>query len=79
MLNIIKELFSKIYDVLPSSPFQTFWDNVNFDFVGWLNWFIPFDICFQITEIWAISIAAFYLFSIVKKVIFDLILKKIAG
>lgn len=79
MIDIIKSFLEKIYNVLPDSPFQSFFSEVDFDFIGWLNWFIPFDICFKITEVWVTAIAAYYLFSIVKKVVFDLIIGKLAA
>lgn len=79
MIDIIKAFLSKIYDVLPDSPFQTFFGSVDFDFLGWLNWFIPFDLCFKITEAWVSAIAAYYLYSIVRRVAFDLILKKFSA
>lgn len=82
MFNILKSFFSSIYDLLPDSPFQTFFEGklgILNDMLGWLNWFIPFDLCFKITEIWVVAIAAYYLFNIVKKVVIDLIIMKIAG
>lgn len=78
MIDIIKSLLEKIYNILPDSPFQTFFESVNFDFVGWLNWFIPFDICFKITELWVTAIAGYYLYSVARKVVFDLIRGKIS-
>lgn len=77
MLDILQSLLDKIYQILPDSPFQSLWSDVDFDFLHWLNWFIPFDLCFKITEIWVAAIAAYYLFSIIKKVVFDLIIGKL--
>lgn len=80
MLNIIKSFFMKIYDLLPGSPFQAFFadkSDVLGDFIGWLNWFIPFDLCFKITEAWVIAVAAYYIFVVIKKIILDLIVAKI--
>lgn len=80
MVDIIKSFFSKIYDLLPDSPFQAFFtDKIDIlgDMLGWLNWFIPFDLCFKITEIWVAGIAAYYLFIIIKKLVFDLIIGKL--
>ncbi|MCX4341832.1 MAG: hypothetical protein OSJ72_19675 [Lachnospiraceae bacterium] len=82
MLNILSAFFEKIYDLLPDSPFQAFFaDKMGplYDMLGWINWFIPFDICFKITEIWVIAISAYYLFMLIKKIVFDLILKKLLG
>lgn len=80
MVNIIKTFFAKIYGLLPDSPFQTFFAGrlgPLEDILGWLNWFIPFDICFKITEIWVAGIAAYYLFMIIKKIVLDLVIGKL--
>lgn len=79
MIDIIKSFLEKIYNVLPDSPFQSFFAGIDFGFIGWLNWFIPFDICFKITEAWVTAIAAYYLFSVIKKVVFDLIIGKLVS
>ena len=80
MFDILKSFLSRIYDLLPDSPFQTLFDGklgVLNGMLGWLNWFIPFDLCFKITEIWVVAIAAYYLFNIIKKIVLDLIIAKI--
>ena len=77
MLDVIRTFFEKVYNILPDSPFQTLFTDVDFDFLHWLNWFIPFDICFKITELWVAAIAAYYLFAVIKKVVFDLIIGKL--
>lgn len=80
MLNILKSFFTKIYDLLPGSPFQAFFadkSEILEDILGWLNWFIPFDLCFKITEAWVIAVAAYYLFMVIKKIILDLVIAKI--
>lgn len=79
MIEILKSFFQGIYALLPDSPFQTLFsgDLYHFDFLHWLNWFIPFDLCFKITEVWVTSIAAYYLFVIIKKIVFDLIIGKL--
>lgn len=82
MIEIIRAFFSKIYDLLPDSPFQAFFaDRMGplSDMLGWINWFIPFDICFKLTEIWAAGIAAYYLFKLIRKIVFDFILSKLLG
>lgn len=77
MIKIIQAFFEKVYNLLPDSPFQTFFSDFDFDFLNWLNWFIPFDICFKITQVWVTAVAAYYLFTVVKKVVFDLIIGKL--
>lgn len=78
MLEIVKSFFMKIYSLLPDSPFQSMFSDFNFDqYKGWINFFIPFDLCFKFTELWLAGIAAYYLFFLVKKIVFDLIIGKL--
>lgn len=82
MLEIIKAFFTKIYNLLPDSPFQTFFADKTgplSDILGWVNWFIPFDVCFRLTEVWVAGIAAYYLFLFVKKIVLDFIIGKLLG
>lgn len=78
MLNIIKSFFNNLYSLLPDSPFQALFSDFNFDqYKGWINFFIPFDLCFKFTELWLAGIAAYYLFCLIKKIVFDLIINKL--
>lgn len=77
MLDVLRSFFEKIYSLLPDSPFQTLFADADLDFLHWLNWFIPFDICFKVTELWVAAIAGYYLFAVIKKVVFDLIIGKL--
>lgn len=50
--------------LLPKSPFQYFYDNlntlnslVNLEFV---NWFIPFGTCIAIGQAWLVAVSTFY-------------------
>lgn len=78
MLNIIKNFFNGLYSLLPDSPFQVLFSDFNFDqYKGWINFFIPFDLCFKFTELWLAGIAAYYLFCMIRKIVFDLIINKL--
>lgn len=80
-MGIIKGLLNGAYGLLPDSPFQALFQDKGplGEMLGWVNWLIPFDLCFKVTEAWVIGIAAYYLFQIVRRVLFDLILKKLLG
>lgn len=68
-----------IFSLLPDSPFQTMCDSVIFDkdFLPFLNWYIPFDICATMTLSWLTCVLAYYAFVITKKIIYDFVLNKI--
>ncbi len=68
-----------IFSLLPDSPFQVMIDSVIFDkdFLPFLNWYVPFDICANMTLAWLDCIFFYYLFVMVKKIIYDFVLDKV--
>lgn len=51
--------------VLPTSPFRQFIDRFQgIEYLGWLNWFVPVQEILVVMGVWLVSIAAFYLYSI---------------
>lgn len=67
-MEMVGSLFSKLFSLLPASPVQAFFSGKGSglaEILGWVNWFIPFDLCFKLTEAWAACVAAWYLFSAV--------------
>ena len=79
MINLIKIIVMAIFSLLPDSPFQAMCDSVIFDkdFLPFLNWYIPFDICATMTLAWLSCVLTYYTFVMVKKIIYDFIINKI--
>lgn len=79
MINLIKLIVMAIFSLLPDSPFQAMCDSVIFDkdFLPFLNWYIPFDICATMTLSWLTCVLSYYTFVMVKKIVYDFILNKI--
>ena len=65
--------------MLPSSPFRGMFDSASVDssFLATLNWFLPFDTCANMMLTWLDCVMAYYVFVIVKKLLFDVILSKV--
>lgn len=62
--NIISELLAYVVSVLPSDPFISYIDSLNSSistYIGWLNWFVPFDLFIKIFIAWLGSISLFYI------------------
>lgn len=77
MVALLKIITMALYSVLPSSPFRQVADALNeFDFLPYLNWFIPFDSCFKFTVLWCGSLLIYYNFAFVKK-LFDKVKDKL--
>lgn len=79
MINLIKIIVFAIFSILPDSPFHAMVDSVIFgsDFLPFLNWYLPFDICASMTLSWLECVLLYYLFVMVKKVVYDFILNKV--
>ncbi len=70
MTQLLKILITTLYDILPFSPFAGIADELGqFDFLPYLNWFIPFDRCFGFTVKWCAALAIVYNFDLVKDII----------
>lgn len=78
-LKLLAALLIALYAILPSSPIQSALAEFNMDgqFLGWLNWFIPFDLASRITVTWLTCIVAYYAFVTIKKVVMDYIIGKL--
>lgn len=51
--------------VLPLSPFQQFIDQFrDIPYLGWLNWVVPVEGILKVLAAWLVSLAAFYLYSV---------------
>ena len=73
MIALLKMLMIAIFELLPTSPFQKMIDElqIDFDFLPYLNWFIPFDICSAMMLSWLDCVLVYYGFVLVKKVVMD--------
>lgn len=61
-------LLTGLLNVLPTSPFVILLGKIGeIDMLGFLNWFIPFDVCCVMLEAWGLSMAAFLTYSMIKK------------
>ncbi len=67
----IQNIFTSLFDLLPDSPFQK-WLSLGSEvqeYVGWLNWFVPFDLFAKIGTAWLACIVSYYIFVLLKKLI----------
>jgi hypothetical protein len=81
MLHLLSSLLLGVVNLLPDSPFQTLLEGelYKLDFLPYVNWFIPFDNALRITELWLVSMIAYYLYDTVKGIIQDFIIAKLTS
>lgn len=81
MVNLLKLLILAIYEILPTSPFPAMFDNAlaDADFLSYLNWFLPFDICANMMLAWLDCLMVYYIFVFIKKILLDFTISKIIG
>lgn len=75
MLNLFSLVIMALYAILPTSPIQSALEDASIEgeVLGWLNWFIPFDIASTITLVWLGCIVAYYLYILVRKIVIEYI------
>lgn len=73
MIALLKILIIGIFNLLPTSPFTEMIDGAfdEADFLPYLNWFLPFDICGNMMLAWLNCVLVYYGFVLVKKIILD--------
>lgn len=63
--NIFGWLKGILSSVLPLSPLQQFIDQFrDIPYLGWLNWVVPVQGILTVLAAWLVSLAAFYLYSV---------------
>lgn len=68
MLGIIVSILVSIVSILPASPFILITSQIEeIEFLGFLNWFIPFDICCVMLEAWGIAMAAYLIYKVIRE------------
>lgn len=79
MINIIKMFLLAVFSVLPNSPFQQAFAEMDTSFMPSLNWFLPLDVCADITLTWLSCILIYYIFMLIKNLIMSFIKSKLAS
>lgn len=79
MIKFLSRLFTGIISLLPDSPFQSALSGelYRLEFLPYLNWFVPFDSCLKITQVWLVAVALYYTYDIVMDIIKKFFIEKI--
>lgn len=81
ILALLSLIITALYAILPTSPIQNALAGIeaemDVNILGMLNWFVPFDNARDITLLWLNCILAYYVFTLVKKVVMDYIIGKL--
>lgn len=64
LVGSFNHLLEGLFNLLPDSPFSSFITFIQFDFeydvLGMLNWFIPFDIFKEMLDVWLKALTAYF-------------------
>lgn len=71
MISLIKMIIIAVFNMLPNSPFQQMFDSLmlDWDFMEYLTWFLPFDICANMMLAWLDCMLVYYVFMLTKKIV----------
>ncbi len=53
-------LLAFCFSILPSSPFRLISNSEVSEYMGYINWLIPFDLIIAILQMWLVAIATYY-------------------
>ncbi len=68
LVQALNSLILNLLALLPGSPFREMVDTLGkIDYLGFVNWFIPFDTCVGMLELWSAAVLAYYGFKYAKK------------
>ena len=81
MFSIIKWFIVTLFNLLPDSPFSTMLDSMEVDtsYLQYLNWFLPFDYIGNIMLAWLNCMLVYFIFLIIKGLVFNVIISKISS
>lgn len=71
MISLIKMIIIAVFNLLPNSPFQQMFNSLmlDWDFMQYLTWFLPFDICANMMLAWLDCMLVYYVFMLTKKIV----------
>lgn len=76
MIKNIAYVLMSLLNILPNSPFITMTNTLEkYEFLGMLNWFIPFDVCASFMAIWCLCMVSYIGYEVVKDRIVTMINK----
>ncbi len=79
--SILGNIFDALFDLLPESPFQKVYSEVEIssDILGYLNWFFPISTMVVITDVWLICILCYYIYITVRELVYLFVLNRLSG
>ena len=70
LVTLLCNILVAIVSLLPNSPFLVMINQIEeVPILGIINWFIPFDNCLLMLEIWASAVALYYIVKNIDKII----------
>ena len=65
LFEILAQVLSWVVNLLPNSPFTAISNTPIAPYLGFINWFIPFDFVITTLTLWLSAIAIYYVYSVI--------------
>lgn len=65
IIKCLGSILTTIFSVLPPSPFTIVDNSPLKPYLGYINYFVPFDECINLLQLWLVAIGSYYLYQIV--------------
>lgn len=79
IIYFIKLIMLAVLSILPDSPFQTAFADMDLSYLPTLNWFIPLDTCATVVTAWLACLLAYITFKLVYKLLLQKIISAAAS
>ena len=65
LFGFLADILQWVVDLLPDSPFNKLDITVIEPYMGYINWFIPFDFILSTLTAWLVAVAGYYFWSVI--------------
>ena len=65
LFDFLADILQWVVDLLPDSPFDKLDITVIEPYMGYINWFIPFDFILSTLTAWLVAVSGYYFWSVI--------------
>lgn len=77
MMELIKIILIKVLGLFPDSPFTGQEADIDIIYIYYLNWFLPVDICINLTLVWVNCMLLVLVLKLLFKIFWDTLITKL--
>lgn len=64
LISCIGKILNVIFSILPPSPFNIIDNSPIAEYLGYINYFVPFDEAINILQVWIVAVGIYYIYQV---------------